>query len=52
MKAGGGAPTDFSVRAYVGVQAFLSTSAGLIVGSDTDQLGHEYHARLGMFPPG
>jgi len=34
----------------VGVQAFLSTSAGLIVGSDTDQLGHEYHARLGMFP--
>ena len=23
---------------------------GLIVGSDTDQLGHEYHGRLGMFP--
>jgi hypothetical protein len=36
----------------VGVRAFLSCSAGLIVGSDTDQLGHEYHARLGMFPPG
>jgi hypothetical protein len=36
----------------VGVQAFLSTPAGLIVGSDTDELGHEYHARLGMFPPG
>ena len=36
----------------VGVQAFLSTPAGLVVGSDTDQLGHEYHARLGMFPPG
>jgi beta-propeller uncharacterized protein DUF5122 len=35
----------------VGVQAFLSTPAGLLVGSDTDQLGHEYHARLGMFPP-
>ena len=35
----------------VGVQAFLSTPAGLIVGSDTTQLGHEYHARLGMFPP-
>jgi hypothetical protein len=34
----------------VGVQAFLSTPSGLIVGSDTDQLGHEYHARLGMFP--
>jgi hypothetical protein len=35
----------------VGVQAFLSTPAGLVVGSDTDELGHEYHARLGMFPP-
>src|SRR2546430_7704310 len=35
----------------VGVEAFLSTSAGLIVGSDTVELGHEYHARLGMFPP-
>jgi len=34
----------------VGVQAFLSTPAGLVVGSDTDELGHEYHARLGMFP--
>jgi hypothetical protein len=33
----------------VGVQAFLVTSAGLIVGSDTTELGHEYHARLGMF---
>ncbi len=36
----------------VGVQAFLSTDAGLVVGSDTTQLGHEYHARLGMFPMG
>jgi len=34
----------------VGVQALLSTPAGLIVGSDTVQMGHEYHARLGMFP--
>jgi hypothetical protein len=34
----------------VGVQAFLATPAGLIVGSDTVVLGHEYHARLGMFP--
>ena len=34
----------------VGVRAFLATSSGLIVGSDTDQLGHEYHARIGMFP--
>jgi hypothetical protein len=34
----------------VGVEAFLSTPAGLIVGSDTNELGHEHHARLGMFP--
>jgi WD40 repeat protein len=34
----------------VGVHAFLVTRSGLIVGSDTDQLGHEYHGRIGMFP--
>jgi hypothetical protein len=34
----------------VGVQALVATSKGLLVGSDTDQLGHEYHGRLGMFP--
>jgi hypothetical protein len=34
----------------VGVRAFLVTPGGLIVGSDTDQLGHEFHGRLGMFP--
>jgi hypothetical protein len=34
----------------VGVRAFLTVPQGLIVGSDTDQLGHEYHARIGMFP--
>ncbi|MEJ3744521.1 delta-60 repeat domain-containing protein [Actinomycetes bacterium KLBMP 9797] len=34
----------------VGVRAFLATPAGLWVGSDTDSLGREYHARLGMFP--
>lgn len=34
----------------VGVEALVSTPTGLLVGSDTDQLGHEYHARLGMFP--
>jgi hypothetical protein len=33
----------------VGVSALLSTPAGLVVGSDTTQMGHEYHARLGMF---
>jgi WD40 repeat protein len=34
----------------IGVRAFLVTSTGLTVGSDTDQLGHEYHGRIGMFP--
>jgi hypothetical protein len=34
----------------VGVRAFVATPTGLLVGSDTDQLGHEYHGRLGMFP--
>jgi hypothetical protein len=34
----------------VGVRALVATPTGLLVGSDTDQLGHEYHGRLGMFP--
>ncbi|MEU4560391.1 delta-60 repeat domain-containing protein [Actinoplanes sp. NPDC023936] len=34
----------------VGVRAFLVTGQGLLVGSDTDQLGREYHGRVGMFP--
>jgi hypothetical protein len=34
----------------VGVRVFVVTSRGLFVGSDTDQLGHEYHGRVGMFP--
>ncbi|MEV7231406.1 delta-60 repeat domain-containing protein [Polymorphospora sp. NPDC051019] len=34
----------------VGVRAFLATPKGLWVGSDTDQLGREYHGRIGMFP--
>jgi len=34
----------------VGVQALVAVPSGLLVGSDTDQLGHEYHGRLGMFP--
>ena len=29
MKAEGGAPTDFSVRAYVGVQAFVQAAEGI-----------------------
>jgi hypothetical protein len=34
----------------VGVRAFVATPGGLLVGSDTDQLGREYHGRIGMFP--
>lgn len=34
----------------VGVRALVSTPVGLLVGSDTEELGHEFHARLGMFP--
>jgi hypothetical protein len=34
----------------VGVRAFQVVPAGLIVGSDTEKLGREYHGRLGMFP--
>jgi len=34
----------------VGVQALVAVPNGLLVGSDTEQLGHEHHGRLGMFP--
>jgi hypothetical protein len=34
----------------VGVRVFVVVPQGLLVGSDTDQLGHEYHGRIGMFP--
>ncbi|WP_230689650.1 delta-60 repeat domain-containing protein [Catellatospora paridis] len=33
-----------------GVRAFVRCPQGLLVGSDTDELGHEYHARIGLFP--
>jgi hypothetical protein len=33
-----------------GVETLVATPSGLFVGSDTDQLGHEYHGRIGMFP--
>ena len=36
----------------VGVRAFQVVPQGLIVGSDTDELGKEYHGRIGMFPIG
>ena len=31
-----------------GVEALVATSNGLYVGSDTDELGHEYHGRVGF----
>jgi hypothetical protein len=34
----------------VGVRVFVALPQGLLVGSDTDELGHEYHGRVGMFP--
>jgi hypothetical protein len=34
----------------VGVRALVATREGLLIGSDTDRLGREYHARIGMFP--
>jgi len=33
-----------------GVETLVATAQGLFVGSDTDELGHEYHGRIGMFP--
>lgn len=33
-----------------GVEALVASRSGLYVGSDTEKLGREYHARLGMFP--
>ncbi|HEY7487949.1 MAG TPA: hypothetical protein VH912_26085 [Streptosporangiaceae bacterium] len=33
-----------------GVEVLDAYASGLLVGSDTEELGHEYHARLGMFP--
>jgi hypothetical protein len=34
----------------VGVRVFVAVPQGLLVGSDTDELGHEYHGRIGLFP--
>jgi hypothetical protein len=34
----------------IGVFAFLATPAGLWVGSDTDNIGREYHPRLAFLP--
>ena len=34
----------------VGVRALIPIPQGLLVGSDTDHLGREFHGRIGMFP--
>jgi len=36
----------------IGVQCLLATPGALWVASDTDQLGHEHHGRIGAFPLG
>ena len=36
----------------VGARALIPTTRGLLVGSDTEKLGKEYHGRIGMFPLG
>ena len=51
-------PADGSVLPWnpgrsrgVGAQELVVTQRGLYVGSDTERLGDEFHARLGLFPP-
>jgi hypothetical protein len=34
----------------VGAEELVANAEGLYIGSDTDRLGGEYHARLGLFP--
>jgi hypothetical protein len=34
----------------VGVRSFVSTSAGLLVGSDTTRIGGEFHGRIALLP--
>lgn len=36
----------------VGVQELVAQDDGLYLGSDTDRLAGEFHARVGLFPPG
>lgn len=38
------------VQALVTYPALAGAPGGLLVGSDTDQLGHQYHGRIGAFP--
>ena len=49
-KSGKALPWNPTRTRGVGVRAFAVTPNGLIVGSDTDELGKEYHGRVGMFP--
>ena len=34
-----------------GLRAFVVCPQGLLVGSDTEELAHEFHGRVGLFPP-
>lgn len=34
----------------VGVRVLVTCTAGLLVGSDTDELAHAYHGKIGMLP--
>ena len=34
----------------IGARALLATPQGLLVGSDTERIGNEYHARLALLP--
>ena len=49
-KSGKALPWNPTRSRGVGVRALLATAGGLYVGSDTDELGREYHGRIGYFP--
>jgi hypothetical protein len=49
-KTGKALPWNPTRKRGVGVRAPVATAKGLYVGSDTDELGREYHGRIGMFP--
>lgn len=49
-RTGRALPWNPTRKRGVGVRSFVSTPGGLIVGSDTELLGREYHGRIGMFP--
>jgi hypothetical protein len=48
-----GKATDWNAKRIprgVGARALLATPLGLLVGSDTERIGNEYHARLALLP--